>query len=277
LTKNNYWKKALTVSETAVRNFHLIPLSTEIDYDLTNKYTDFEIRKLTNKYNFNDTFIGPKENCFLPWDEELSISPIQNNYQLILNKYPVQMGHMLLISNKWSAQNGWLSLFDFEAVATVNNDTSGLWFLNSCKTAGASQPHRHFQILPRKLDQVICPRYKWFNNYRKDNSKSLYRNSHVINFEFDNDVSDPEKLYRFYLILCNSLSIGNPSEDLMPLKPYNLILTNNWMALFSRTRDNIRGFSINSLGFAGYILCKTNSDVDWLNKYGPEHLLGYLT
>ena len=69
---------------------------------------------------------------------------------------------MLLITNCWKPQNGWLNLDDFEAILNVDNDTTGLWFFNSSKEAGASQPHRHFQLLPRHYNESICPRYEWF-------------------------------------------------------------------------------------------------------------------
>ena len=40
---------------------------------------------------------------------------------------------------------------DWRAIQQVNKDTSGLWFFNSSPIAGASQPHRHFQLLRRDL------------------------------------------------------------------------------------------------------------------------------
>ena len=88
----------------------------------------------------------------------LEIDKIGDNHQLILNKYPVQKGHILLITNKWKPQNGWLDIKDWRAIQQVNNDTSGLWFFNSSPIAGASQPHRHFQLLRRSKDEISYPR-----------------------------------------------------------------------------------------------------------------------
>ena len=70
-----------------------------------------------------------------------------NTHALILNKYPVELGHMLLIADKWIPQTSWLNIDDWNAILSVNNDTDGLWFYNSGSIAGASQPHKHIQLL----------------------------------------------------------------------------------------------------------------------------------
>ena len=69
------------------------------------------------------------------------------------------------------------------------------------------------------------------------------------------------------------MGLGNPLDTNQPLKPYNLLITNNWMALIKRVCDESLGFSINALGFAGYLLGTEESDIDWLYKNGPEDLL----
>ena len=53
---------------------------------------------------------GPKQIPFCPWEKILEIDKIGDNHQLILNKYPVQKGHILLITNEWKPQNGWLDI-----------------------------------------------------------------------------------------------------------------------------------------------------------------------
>ena len=42
---------------------------------------------------------------------------------------------------------------------------------------------------------------------------------------------------------------------------------------YKKKNDNIHGFSINGLGFAGYLLVTENSNINYLKKYGPEKLL----
>ena len=73
--------------------------------------------------------------------------------------------------------------------------------------------------------------------------------------------------------LCNKIGLGNPLSDKKPRQPYNLLITNKWIAIIKRRNDHIHGFSINGLGFAGYLLVTDKSDVNYLKKYGPEKLL----
>ena len=157
-----YWKKALDQTRLSIDDESLYPLKTNIiTTDLYQK-NDFIIRKLDSSKFIKTKIYGPMQNPFCPWDKILEIDKIGYNHQLILNKYPVQKGHILLITNNWKPQNGWLDINDWKAIQKVNKDTNGLWFFNSSPNAGASQPHRHFQLLRRSKDEISCPREKWF-------------------------------------------------------------------------------------------------------------------
>jgi len=267
-----YWKKALEQTRLSINEESLCPLKTTIiTRDLYQK-NDFIIRKLdTSKFNKNKIY-GPKQNPFSPWEKILEIDKIGDYHQLILNKYPVQKGHILLITNKWKPQNGWLDINDWKAIQKVNKDTNGLWFFNSSPNAGASQPHRHFQLLRRSKDEISCPREKWFLETKKniDSYSNLKKNIIVSKFNFlENSIS----LFELYLDLCKKLGLGDPISDRKPRYPYNLLITNKWIAIIKRSNDHIHGFSINALGFAGYLLVTERSDINYLKKFGPEKLL----
>ena len=183
------WTKALEISRKAVDCGAVIPLDT-IKYNSNDTLSDYELRFLKSSIPKYLIEYGPKINPFIPWDTRLEIQPILDKHTLILNKYPVQLGHMLLITNIWKPQNGWLNADDFEAINTVDNDTTGLWFFNSSKEAGASQPHRHFQLLPRRFNEIVCPRYKWFSSLlnNKNDINSLI--SHCISIKPRNRKED---------------------------------------------------------------------------------------
>ena len=266
-----FWKKALEQTQLSIEDGSLYPLKTIITNDLY-KEKDFIIRKLdTSKFNKKKIY-GPRQNPFCPWEKILEIDKIGDYHQLILNKYPVQKGHILLITNNWKPQNGWLDINDWRAIQKVNKDTSGLWFFNSSPMAGASQPHRHFQLLRRTNDETSCPREKWFLDMKSDkNSCSKLKNNIIVSkFNFlENSIS----LFEMYLELCMRLGLGDPVSDKKPLYPYNLLITNKWIAIIKRGNDKIHGFSINALGFAGYLLVTEKSDINYLKKFGPEKLL----
>ena len=267
-----YWKKALDQTRLSIDDESLYPLKTTIiTKDLYQK-NDFIIRKLdTSKFN-KTKFYGPTQNPFCPWEKILEIDKIGYNHQLILNKYPVQKGHILLITNNWKPQNGWLDINDWKAIQKVNKDTSGLWFFNSSPNAGASQPHRHFQLLRRSKDEISCPREKWFLEMKRDiDSYSKLKNNIIVsNFNF---LETSISLFELYLELCKKLGLGDPISDRKPRYPYNLLITNKWIAIIKRSNDHIHGFSINALGFAGYLLVTEKSDIKYLKKFGPEKLL----
>jgi len=272
MNKEIYWEKALKKTKISIHSKSLFPLKTT---DITKKIyrgNDFIIRELDISKFKKNTSIGPKNNPFKPWDKILEIDSIGNHHQLILNKYPVQLGHALLITNEWREQSGWIDIKDWQAVKKVNEDTTGLWFFNSGPLAGASQPHRHIQLLRRDPSELLCPREKWIHEFNKLNYKNQKIRENIIVKKFSNSIND-ENIHEIYNELSNKLGLGDAKKDNKPKYPYNLIFTNNWMVLIRRKKDNLHGISINALGFAGYILVTEKSNINYLKKIGPEKLL----
>ena len=272
MRKEIYWEKALQKTKISINSKSLFPLqTTDITKNLY-KGNDFIIRELDITKFKKNTLIGPKINPFKPWDKILEIDSIGNGHQLILNKYPVQLGHVLLITNEWKEQNGWLDIKDWEAIKEVNKDTSGLWFFNSGPLAGASQPHRHIQLLRRDPSELSCPREKWILALNNLNYKNEKFSKNIILKKFSKSLNE-ENIYEIYKDLSYNLGLGDPRNDKKPKYPYNLIFTDRWMIIIKRKTDNLFGISINALGFAGYILVTENSDIKYLRELGPEKLL----
>ena len=272
MRKEIYWEKALQKTKISINSKSLFPLqTTDITKNLY-KGNDFIIRELDITKFKKNTLIGPKINPFKPWDKILEIDSIGNGHQLILNKYPVQLGHVLLITNEWKEQNGWLDIKDWEAIKEVNKDTSGLWFFNSGPLAGASQPHRHIQLLRRDPSELSCPREKWILALNNLNYKNEKFSKNIILKKFSKSLNE-ENIHEIYKNLSYKLGLGDPRNDKKPKYPYNLIFTDRWMIIIKRKTDNLFGISINALGFAGFILVTEKSDIKYLRELGPEKLL----
>jgi len=272
MKKEIYWEMALQKTKISINSKSLFPLNTT---DITKnlyKGNDFVIRELDITKFKKNTLIGPKINPFKPWDNILEIDSIGKDHQLILNKYPVQLGHILLITNEWKEQNGWIEIKDWEAIKEVNKDTTGLWFFNSGPLAGASQPHRHFQLLRRDPLELSCPREKWILDFENINYKNKKFCKNMILRKFSKTLNE-ENIHQIYKDLSYKLGLGDPEVDKKPRYPYNLIFTNYWMLLIKRKTDDLYGISVNALGFAGYILITEKSDIKYLKKFGPEKLL----
>ena len=104
----------------------------------------------------------------------------------------------------------------------------------------------------------------------KDSDCKLKKNIIVSKFNFlENSIS----LFELYLELCKKLGLGDPIDNIKPKYAYNLLITNKWIAVIKRKYDHIHGFSINGLGFAGYLLVTEKSNINYLKKFGPEKLL----
>jgi ATP adenylyltransferase len=268
-------KLALQRSQEALENGALRPLSTDIETWAGSGDGGFEIRHLVGAPPRHLRAAGPKPNPFRPWDQRLELTRVGREHVLILNKYPVQLGHMLLISQSWQPQMGWLSLVDWTAVCQVNQDTGGLWFFNSGPHAGASQPHRHLQLLPRKQGDRLCPRDAWFQQHLLDATSSRPMDSleRSISIKPLPLTWSGSVLLEVYLDLCQHSGLGSPQRNEKPLAPYNLLISAGWMALIKRSCDEVHGYSVNALGFAGYLLSTERSNRTWLEAHGPEALL----
>ena len=116
-------KLALQRSQEALENGALRPLSTDIETWAGSGDGGFEIRHLVGAPPRHLRAAGPKPNPFRPWDQRLELARFGDEHVLILNKYPVQLGHMLLISQSWQPQMGWLSLVDWTAAVSYTHLT----------------------------------------------------------------------------------------------------------------------------------------------------------
>ena len=145
--------RSLAVQRSALQSGALIPLKTEL---MSGPDERFQLRRLVSATPKHLAKAGPKPNPFRPWDQRLEVASLPEHV-VLLNKYPVQAGHLLLITKHWQAQADWLQPSDWQALTAVWTEQPGFWFFNSSAAAGASQPHRHLQLLPRDADQLPCP------------------------------------------------------------------------------------------------------------------------
>ena len=282
MRNERFWTSALCQSSKALESGALIPLTTSQLQCPGPGGERFELRRLNAQLPRHHRPEGPKQNPFSPWERKLEIDAIGTDHVLILNKYPVQTGHMLLITRQWAPQVHWLTQPDWTALVEVDRDTSGLWFFNSGPKAGASQPHRHLQLLRRQSSETTCPRESWFRHVLEEGKPK--RKTESTDPLIDScalvkrpSCSDPRQeahtLHALYRSLAMSLALGDADTEQPPLAPYNLLLTPDWMAWIRRKQERASGFSLNALGFAGYLLATENSDLSWLAHNGGECLL----
>jgi ATP adenylyltransferase len=80
-------------------------------------------------------------------DPLLVVSPIAPMHTLLLNKFNTIAQHALLVTDSFRQQSV-LTVEDMDAFFFCVQETRALGFYNSALEAGASQPHRHMQLIP---------------------------------------------------------------------------------------------------------------------------------
>ena len=261
----------LQQSQRARDSGALVPLATALVE--ASGLEPFVLRRLLSATPKHLRRAGPKPNPFLPWERDLEVERLGGTHLLLLNKYPVQEGHLLLITQQWKPQAGWLEPLDWQALAQVDQDSPGLWFFNSCAAAGASQPHRHLQLLPREPGSICCPLQPVIEAQLAGEEPVWPWRYRLSRRTADNPsaaASELESIYRHHLA---ELGLGQPELDPAPRRPYNLLIAPQWILTVERVQEHWAGFSINALGFAGYLLITEGSDTAWLQHQGPWELL----
>lgn len=255
------------VSREALVAGALVPLRTErVDHP---GWAPFLVRRLLDPTPKHLRQAGPRPNPFRPWDRRLEVEGLEDHV-VLLNKFPVEPRHLLLITRGWEPQHGWLDSRDWRAVASLMAQVRGLWFFNSGPDAGASQPHRHLQLLPRDGDQPLCPLEEGFRSFAGGGSPPWPWRLGLEALPAGPGAADLEAAYRG---LCAAQGLGSPEDDPRPRGAHNLLFGREWMAVVPRVLEGSRGFSLNALGFAGYLLATDDSDLDWLCRQGPLPLL----
>ena len=104
-------------------------------------------------------------NPFLPPEPDLVVTDLSPTHMIILNKVPLEPGHVMAISREFRQQQSLLDVEDWQAIATVLAEIDVLVMFNGGKPAGASQDHRHIHFMPGRkasleplfLDLAVSP------------------------------------------------------------------------------------------------------------------------
>lgn len=228
-------------------------------------------------------------NPFLPPEKDLVVSMIPPAHLAVLNKYNVIDRHLLVVTRRFERQEQLLTPDDFNAARYCLTRMDGLVFYNGGIDAGASQPHKHLQWVPRTLGArgSDIPLTVLIKRMRKTASR-VPGLPFVHAFQFlrtgtrNGALPNGKMLYRLYRALLARCGL-NPETDPVThpqAAPYNLLITRQWIMLIPRQRDSVHGISINALGFAGSFFLKEPDLFETVRQEGPARLLsiaGYPT
>jgi len=216
-------------------------------------------------------------NPFLPYDRDLYVADLSETHLCLLNKYNVLEHHLLIVTRSFEEQESLLTLADFEALWLCMAEREGLGFYNAGTAAGASQPHKHLQLVsvPIGVGPLRTPVDPLIASARFDGPlgevealpfrHSVARLGESSSPGSRGDAGAALALYRSMLD-----RVGIDAEA--PL-PYNLLVTWDWMFLLPRTRGFFHGIEVNALGFAGTLLARNQRQLAFVKREGPMTLL----
>jgi sulfate adenylyltransferase (ADP) / ATP adenylyltransferase len=230
-------------------------------------------RKKADKENRNQQTAktGEDFNPFLPYEEDLFVTDISNTHVCILNKFNVVDYHLLIITRAFEPQESLLTLEDFTAMWACLSDFPGLVFYNGGKLAGASQRHKHLQIVPfSETDIPISPLVK---AVRLENSQRTIPEFPFLHAFTILEIHESAKitLEKYHNLLEN---VGITAiENNIQSGAYNLLITRKWMLIVPRKYEEFETISINSLGFAGSLLVRDQQQMQLVKDISPINLL----
>ncbi|KAG0042297.1 bifunctional AP-4-A phosphorylase/ADP sulfurylase [Gryganskiella cystojenkinii] len=244
-----------------------------------------------------------QSNPFLPHIPALFVTNASEEHKILLNKFCVVPRHFLVITKEFHPQTEPLSPQDMLAVwnslNAVKDSRNALAFYNCGSNSGASQPHKHMQVIPLEHPSPISVLVKEVSMRRP--GKKENRPGDIISVPFNciNFVyllPDPEKsdkdeediLIEAYISLMDAMmtslreyaeqdGLSDEQKELstasMSSLAYNWILTREFMMIVPRKQpssDPVDGhfLEVNSLGFAGMVLAKTPEELAMVQKKG---------
>jgi ATP adenylyltransferase len=213
-------------------------------------------------------------NPFLPPDPELVIGDVAPAHTAVLNKFNVITEHLLIVTREFEPQERLLTLGDVQALASCMGEIDGLGFYNGGTIAGASQAHKHLQLIPlpigagpaaTPLDTILDVLPAVGETVILDALGFPHALISLGNRRITPARAD--ELHRLYRRACTAMGIIDDS------RPYNLLVTRRWMLVVPRHREFWQRVSINALGFAGSLLVRNRDELASLKATGPLNVL----
>lgn len=292
LKPGTLWKSIVERSDRALECGALLSIPTEHEFIEQNGVRflvrilsnlirkDKAIKKLDEQTSSGDRTFNP----FLPYENDLFVADISNTHVCILNKFNVVDHHALIVTRAFEAQDTWLTLQDFAAMWACLAEFDGLVFYNAGKTAGASQQHKHLQIVPLPFIplEVQIPISSLIPSATfQDSIGTIAQLPFVHALARLDDISEKSplhaaettlKCYRKLLQAINLQDNERCSSD-QQSGAYNLLATREWMLLVARSHESFESISVNALGFAGALLVRDRQQMQILKDCGPMTLL----
>lgn len=220
-------------------------------------------------------------NPFLPFDPNLFVAEVSETHVALLNKFNVVAKHLLIVTRRFVPQEVLLDVQDFEALCACLAQLDGLGFYNAGTAAGASQPHKHLQMVPLPLGSAgPSTPIDGTLSIMRDRSGILtvpglpFRHSFAWLEEdkiFQHPATAAARMASLYEDLLARIGVPQVVHEGLRYTsaPWNLLVTRRWMLLVPRLFERFEGVAINALGFAGSLFVRDNLQLETIKRVGP--------
>lgn len=226
-------------------------------------------------------------NPFLPYEEDLFVCDVTTSHLCLFNKFNVVDNHLLVVTRQYEHQEDLLTFADFEALWRCLSELEGLGFYNSGSDAGASQTHKHLQMVPFPLGTNGQPLpftpVLDVSQLNRPGRLSALPFKHFIAPMTPTPENDPvvlaEKTQALYGLLLDAAGIAPIRLDraVRASRPYNLLVTRDWVMLVPRSRERFETISINALAFTGSLFIRNREELQLLERTRPASVLKAVT
>jgi ATP adenylyltransferase len=277
------------VSASALAGGALQPIATGCEY-VEERGVTFFVRILANFQRKAEQraaqeragSAGRPANPFLPYEPALFVADVSESHVAILNKFNVVERHLLIVTRRFEEQRSLLTPGDFAAWWRCLGEFESLGFYNGGPEAGASQAHKHLQLVPLPLapQGPAIPIAPLLPHPREGAGPGRVRG-----FDFchafarlppaADECAAARQAYEAYVSLLGQAGLATPTGggDDLQSEPYNLLACREWLLLVPRSREFSGSISVNALGFAGALLVRDEEALQALRAAGPFAVL----
>ena len=221
-------------------------------------------------------------NPFLPYEPDLFVADISPTHLCLLNKFNVVEHHLLIVTRDFEEQENWLNLADFLALWVCMQKIDGLAFYNGGKIAGASQRHKHLQLIPLPFIPGEC-----HLPIQSAVAATVFNNSlgKIPHFPFRHAIASlnlthidspslaAQTMLDCYYSLLQAVGLSVDKNSTLQSGAYNMLATKEWMLIVPRSHESFPSISINSLGFAGSLFVRDREQMKLLQELTPMTIL----
>lgn len=255
----------------AVATGALEPIATDCEV-VSDGGIDFQVRKATNLVRKQTVTRqrAPDFDPFSPYEQDLYVGDAGPEHAVLFNKFNVLEEHLLIVTRAFEHQDQPLNASDFAALARCWSRREGLAFYNCGGISGASQRHKHLQLVPALGPQTRCAPVEDAIDAASGRVRGFSFAHALVPMALATEpIEAGEQMARSYAEAMNRADAVAGA--------YNLVATRRWMMVVPRAAEHSGRTSINALGFAGSLFVRDDEELDEVRRRGPLKTLADVT